>query len=302
MKVLTGSSNVQLAQSIAEQLHAELLPIQIATFPDGEKKIQILKEIKGEIVVLVQTLSPPIDSLIIETILLLNALETNGALSIHLVIPWMGYSIQNQAFLPGEPVSAQAIASLFSSPLIRQVVLLDLHRSTTKNFFSRPTVELSAVTLFADFVSKNLKFDPSNCLITAPDLGADHLAETFSKLVHIPTCRIKKVRNRTTGEIHIDKLYGSVKNKDILLIDDGILTGKTIQKAAEYLRQEGAEKIYCFATHSVLTKDASTHLRSAKLTHLYVTNSVFHQHYPNNTTILDCATLFSQYLSTQLTK
>jgi ribose-phosphate pyrophosphokinase len=296
MKILSGSANPSLAKKIAADLNLELLNISTTKFPNGEQHLRIIDDPKEDAVVLIQTISPPVDHYIIETILLINALENLGVTQIHLVIPWMGYSIQNTAFLKGEPASAQAIAQLFQRKSIVSVTLLDLHRSSIAENFSTHGHELSAVPLFADFAKKKFQLNPEQWLVTAPDSGGEHLAHDLARLLEIPQATLQKERDRYSGEVEVHSLDTKVKSKNVILLDDGILTGRTIQKAATLLRQNGARHVYCFATHGVFAPGAARYFDKAQLDLLCITNSIHHQKLPIAAKILDCSTLFSGYI------
>src|SRR5262245_24208084 len=140
MKLISGSSNLQLAESLSKIFQVPLIEREITTFANGEKRVWIKEAVAGEEVVIVQSLSNPTDENIIEFLLLTDALDRLGARDVHAVIPWMGYSLQDKVFREGEAIAAKVVANLISNAYVHHVYLLDVHNTSIPGFFSVPTI------------------------------------------------------------------------------------------------------------------------------------------------------------------
>jgi len=237
MKIVSGSSNLSLAKSIAQHLGSDVIDVEISHFHNGEKRVWIKEPVRGQNIILVQSFSAPVDEHIIEYLLLCDALERYGARHVNVVIPWLGYSLQDKVFRDGEPIAAKVIADLVSHSYAKRTFLLDLHNSSTPGFFSVPTQHLTALDVFTEYAQKN--FDLKNCVVASPDFGGLKRARTFAERLQVNLTKIDKQRNLHTGEIMDMGLNGEVKGKTVLIFDDLINSGSTVVSASEILKQHG---------------------------------------------------------------
>jgi ribose-phosphate pyrophosphokinase len=293
MKVISGSSNPQLATQIAQLLGLSQVETEISTFKNGEKRVWVKDKVQGENIILVQSFSHPTDEHIMEFLLLSDALERLGARHINLVIPWMGYSLQDKVFRQGEPIAAKVVANLVSNAYIKRVFLLDLHNSSTPGFFAVPTFHISALDFFADYAKST--FDPSNFVVASPDFGGLKRARVFADRLGANLINIDKHRDLTTGEVTaIGMSGGEVNGKVVLLFDDCILSGGTVIEAAKLLKQQGAAAVHFLATHGLFVDGAEERLQQSEVDTVVTTNSIAQTHSNSKVITLDCAPLFAQ--------
>src|SRR3990172_6985820 len=285
MKIVAGSSNPKLAAQIARQLKTDLIACEIGKFANGEKRITVDKAAKRQDILLVQSFSNPVDEHIIETLLIADALERLGARSVELFVPWFGYSFQDKVFLPGEPLSAKAIARAVESTAIRKVYLLDLHNISIPGFFSIPTYHLSAIDVFVHYSKTH--FDMNQAMVVSPDFGGLKRAKTFADELSLDLASVEKHRNLKTGEITTSKLDGNVKGKIVLIFDDAILSGSTTIEVSKLLKQQGAKQVHFFATHGVFTGTALKDLQQSRVDSVVVTNSIAQVKLPPKTKVLE---------------
>lgn len=285
MKLLSGSSNYPLAEKIAAKLNLPLIETELAEFANGERRVWIKEQLAGEDVVIIQSLSAPVDTHIMEFLLLTDATERLGARSIHAVIPWLGYSLQDKVFVPGEPIAAKVVANLVSTAHIDRVYLLDLHNSSTPGFFSIPSAHLSAMDLFITDIKT--KFADKNIIVASPDFGGLKRARQFATALKTDLVNIDKTRDLRTGEVTAVGLQGVVKNKVVLLFDDVIVSGSTVVETSQLLKEQGAEQTHFFATHGPLVPTAIEKLNASTLDSLTITNSINHAQLPQNCYELD---------------
>ena len=168
MNIISGSSNLELAKSITADLNqkiptqnSQLIQVEITKFPNDEKRVWIKDEnkVRGQKICIVQSFSKPVDENLIETLLIIDALERLGAREVSLVIPWMGYSLQDKVFREGESIAAKVVADMISNSFVSRVFLLDLHNPSIPGFFSVPTYHLSAGNLFVNYLKTNNLLD-----------------------------------------------------------------------------------------------------------------------------------------------
>jgi len=299
MKLLSGSSNPQLAASIAQRLGVELLPADLSTFPNGEHRVRITDRVRGENVAIVQSFSEPVDTHIIETLLMIDALERLGARHVNLILPWMGYSLQDKVFREGEPIAAKVVANLISHAYVKRAILLDLHNSSTPGFFSIPTQHVSAQPLFFEFSQQHFQADlqAGQLVVASPDFGGLKRARVFADQLQVDLVNIDKHRNYSTGEVTAVQVQGgSVEHKTVLILDDAIVSGGTVIEAARVLKDEGASQVHFLATHSLLVQGAAQKLAESEIDSIITTNSISHDYLPKKFTVLDAGELFAQEL------
>lgn len=293
MKLVSGSSNPQLASSIAESLGIERITIQLAKFGNGEKRIWIQddRKIRGENIVLVQSFSHPTDESIMEFLLITDALERLGARHINLVLPWMGYSLQDKMFRPGEPIAAKVVANLVSNAYIKRCFLLDLHNTSTPGFFSLPTEHLSAIDVFVKHAQDS--YDLEDAVVASPDFGGLKRARVFANKLGLNLVNIDKHRDVHTGKVTAMGLHGNVFGRTVLIFDDSILSGGTVVEAASILKENKAKKVVFLATHGLFVGKAHSKLQDSQVDEVIITNSIHQAQKFDKLHVLDVAHLFA---------
>lgn len=297
MIVLSGSSNQPLAASIAATLNARLGAVELGTFKNGERRVRITDELRGEQVVLVQSFSDPVDTHIVEFLLLADALERLGASQVLAVIPWMGYSLQDKVFEDGESIAARVVARLIANSFIQRVFLLDLHNASVAGFYATPTTHLYPDTLFSEYFADHYDGDDS-MVIVSPDFGGMKRARFFSERIGRPFASIAKRRNLKTGEVTVDNLSDDtqIQGATAVLYDDCIVSGGTAVETAKLLKANGAQKVIFCATHGVFVEEAKENLEHPALDAVIITNSINSPLQLDKLVRLDCAPLFTEHI------
>jgi len=273
MKVFSGSSNKKLASKIAGKLNLELSPVEIFVFPDGEKRIRIQEKVLNVDCVIIQSASIPPDENYMELFIMIDALKRSGAKSIKTLIPYLGYQRQDHIFRDGEAVSLEVIAQILVKVGMTELFSFDLHSPKIPEVFSVPVHHLSALPLFAEKIKKDFSF--SEIVLVSPDMGGIRRIKEIAELLgNIPYATINKNRDLTSGEINDSGLDGDVRGKTAIIVDDMISTGKTMVEGAELLMENGAEKVFVFATHPVFARNASRLLQHSKIERVVVTDTI----------------------------
>ncbi len=273
MKVFSGSSNKKLASKIAGKLKLELSPVEIFVFPDLEKRIRIQEKVLDEDCVVVQSASIPPDENYMELFIMIDALRRSGAKSIKVVIPYLGYQRQDHIFREGEAVSLEVIAEILKTVGMSEAYSFDLHSPKIPDVFSVPLHHLSALPEFGVKIKKDFNLD--EIVLVSPDMGGiRRIKEVSEMLGNIPYATIVKNRDLTTGSINDSNLDGDVRDKTAIIVDDMISTGKTTVEASELLVNEGASKVFAFATHAVFARDAARLLQHSRIERVIVSDTI----------------------------
>ena len=274
MKIFSGTSNLELAQSVAGALGVNLGSVEITRFIDNECRVFIQEDVAGEDVVIIQSLSMIADQHLVELCLLGQAAKDLGAKKVTAVIPWMGYSKQDKAFRKGEAISAQLVAKFIEAAGFDAVITVELHSENVIPYFHIPVIELSSHALLVSALKKQSSIELEHACVASPDKGGKTRSEVFAKEANLPMIYLDKVRNYETGRVSITGLVGEVTGYDVVIFDDIINTGATSIEAARYLKKSGAKRVYMLATHAVLAGSAVTELQEGPVEYIFVSDSI----------------------------
>lgn len=273
MKIFSGSSNKPLAEKIAKHLNQKLSPLEIFIFPDGEKRITIKEKVVDIDCVVIQSANTPVDANFMELFITADGLKRSGARSVKAVIAYFGYQRQDHIFRQGEAVSLQVVIEMLERAGVTEVFSFDFHSIKIPEFFKVPVHHLSALPLFAQKIKKD--FDLSQIVLVSPDMGGIRRIKEMSEILDgVPFATVVKNRDLDTGSINNSGLEGSVKGKIAVMVDDMISTGNTMKEAADLLLENGATKVYAFATHAVFSKEAVGILQNSKIEKVFVTDTI----------------------------
>ena len=271
-KILTGSANPALAENISGKLGVQLAQRILERFPDGELHIELQESVRGHDVYLVQPTCPPVDEHLFELLLMADACRRAGAIHLTAVIPYFGYARQDRRAHGREPLSARLIADLMVTSGIQRVVAVDLHSQGVESAFAIPMEHVSAVNILADALRSSVQ---RNAVIVSPDLGAVKMAERYAKLLDLPVAIIHKTRI-SGAEVSVQGIVGDVRNKQVLVVDDMISTGGTIEQAIKALLEAGCAPsgIKVATSHPLLVGAAAERLGKLPIERIYVSDSV----------------------------
>ena len=270
MKVFTGTSNVPLAERIAEHLGVRLGEAIVDRFADGEVRVKIQEDVRGADVFVVQSTCPPVNDSVMELALLMDALRRASAERITAVIPYFGYARQDRKDEGRVPISAKAIANMFTRVGADRVLCLDLHAAQLQGFFDIPVDHLYAGPVIKRyFLRRNIE----DLTVVAPDVGSSKLARNYASRLGAGLAIVDK-RRVTDKDTEVMSVIGEVKGQNVLLIDDMISTGGSITQAAKTVRELGAKSVYLAATHAILCGSAMERLDGAAIEQLILTDSI----------------------------
>ena len=271
MKLFSGTSNIKLAEGIADYLGITLGKLRIDTFSDGELSIAFEENIRNEDVFIVQSTNPPAEN-ILELFLILDAAKRASAKSIVAVIPYFGYGRQDRKDRPRVPISSRVILDMMSAIKVDRIVSMDLHSAQIQGFVNVPFDHLySRMALFEKL--KQLNLDEDTGVVLAPDVGSAKMSQAYAKSLGMSFAIIDKRRPKA-NQAKVANLIGNLKNKHVLIIDDMIDTAGTICNAAEASINNGALTVTAIATHPVLSGSSIERLKKSKISEVIVCNTI----------------------------
>ena len=272
--IVSGRTNISLSKKISLKLNAELVIVDTKYFPNGEKRIKINTRLKGKKVIIVQSFRDSIDEKIVETLLICDAVQLLEPLEISLIIPRLPYSLQNKVFKNGEPLSVRVIAGVLSSLPLKRLILLDIHDQQSLDYFRCNTTNINSADLYYDYL-KN-KVSKGNWQLVIPDTGSVKRSMKLIRMLNLDMFKLTKFRDRLSGAVTIKKTTGEIKSHKLIVIDDGIITGRTCKKTADLISKinKQAEIVY-LATHGILVDGAQEVIdKCNNISQVVITNSI----------------------------
>ena len=293
LKILSGSANVPLSENIAKNLGVRRSEVRLERFPDSELNVEIQESVRGADVYIVQPTCPPVDEHLLELLLMGDASRRAGASHLTAVIPYFGYARQDRRSRGREPLSVRLIADLIGASGFQRVIAVDLHSHAVESAFAIPVEHISAVSLLAEAARSSIRGDAA---IVSPDLGAVKMAERYAKLLDLPVAIIHK--SRISGEeVQVQQIVGDVRNKEVLVIDDMISTGGTIESAIKALLEAGCSPsgVKVLATHGLLVGLAGQRLGPLPIERMFISDSVpGPESFPVSFQVVSLASLLAQ--------
>jgi ribose-phosphate pyrophosphokinase len=271
IQIVTGNSNRPLSEAIATELKHPLTRSSVKRFADMEVFVEIHENVRGQEVFIVQSTSAPANDNLMEMLILADALKRSSAKRITAVMPYFGYARQDRRPGPRTPISAKLVANMIERSGIHRVMTLDLHAGQIQGFFDIPTDNLFAAPTFARDIQE--RFETSKVCVVSPDVGGVVRARGLAKRIGCPIAICDKRRERA-GESQVMNVIGDVEGMRCILIDDIVDSGGTLVNAANALLEAGAESVYAYITHGVLSGGAVNKITNSKLKQLVITDSI----------------------------
>jgi len=270
LKLFSGNANPALAKEICEYLRIDLGQATTAAFSDGEIRIRIEENVRGADVFLVQSCSHPVNTSIMELLIMIDALKRSSAHRITAVIPYFAYARQDRKDQPRVPITAKLMADLITTAGADRVLTMDLHAGQIQGFFNIPVDNLYATPILLDYITKKGEAD---LVVVSPDAGGVERARAFAKRLQASLAIIDK-RREGPNNTQVMNIIGDVEQKSALLLDDMIDTAGTIVQGAQACCDKGAKRVWAGCTHPVLSGPALERIQSSCLSEVVVTNTI----------------------------
>jgi ribose-phosphate pyrophosphokinase len=269
-KIFSGTANPTLSKDICDFLGLPLGQTYHTQFSDGEIYVQILENVRGADVFIVQPTCDPVAHNLIQLLLMIDALKRASARRITTVIPYFGYARQDRKDKPRVPISSKLVADLLTTAGADRALVVDLHAPQIQGFFNIPVDHLFASPVLVDYFRK---LNPPALTVVSPDAGGVERARFFAKKMNSALAIVDK-RRTEMNEAEIMHVIGDVSNRTCLIIDDIIDTAGTLVKTASALLEAGARQVYACASHPVLSGGAIGRISQSALAEVVVTNTI----------------------------
>jgi ribose-phosphate pyrophosphokinase len=270
LKIFSGSANPALCEAICKYLGVPRGKAERGQFSDGESRFQILENVRGADVFVVQACSQPVDFHLMELLLMIDAFKRASAWRVTAVIPYYAYARQDRKDRPRVPISAKLIADLLETAGASRALTLDLHAPQIQGYFNVPVDHLFAAPVLVEYFQNN---GIRKATVVSPDAGGVERARFFAKRMDAPLAIVDK-RRIDVNVSEVMHLIGDVKGRPALVIDDIIDTAGTLVKTAEALLNEGATEVYAGCTHAILSGPAVERICKSPIKEVVVTDSV----------------------------
>ncbi len=269
-KLFSGTANPKLAQAIAEHIGVKVGEAKLQRFADGEVYFQLLENVRGVDVFVVQPTCYPVDQHLVELLVMIDALKRASAARITVVVPYYGYARQDRKDRPRVAISAKLIADLLTTAGANRALFVDLHAAQIQGFFNIPVDHLFASPVL---VSYYRELNLPNLTVVSPDAGGVERARFFAQKMGAPLAIVDK-RRTDLNVAEVMHVVGDVEGQTCLIIDDIIDTAGTLVKTVDALCASGAAAVYACASHAVLSGPAIDRIANSRLEQLVVTDTI----------------------------
>jgi ribose-phosphate pyrophosphokinase len=272
VSILCGNANKALTLDIARQLHLPIGKAHVGIFSDGEINVEILENIRGRDVFIVQSTCPPVNDHVMELLIMADACSRASAASITAVIPYFGYARQDRRPRAARvPITAQLVAQMVATAGVDRVLTVDLHADQIQGFFPIPVDNVYASPVL---LGDAWKQDRGNMVVLSPDVGGVVRARALAKRLDDADLAIIDKRRPRANELKIMNIIGDVAGKSCIMIDDMVDTAGTLCQAANFVKNQGATRVVAYITHPVLSGPALERINDSQLDELVVTDTI----------------------------
>jgi ribose-phosphate pyrophosphokinase len=294
LMLFSGRAHPELAKEIGDGLGVAPVPTSAYDFANGEIFVRFEESVRGCDAFVVQAHAAPINTWLMEQLLMVDALKRASAKRITVVAPFYPYARQDKKHRGREPISARLIADMFKVAGAHRLMTVDLHTAQIQGFFDGPVDHLFALPLLADYLESRISGDVT---IVAPDAGRVRVAERWTDRLACPLAIIHKRRDPDVpNQVKMSEVVGDVRGRTCIIVDDMIDTAGTITAAADALLEAGASEVIAAATHAVLSGPAVDRLKNSAISEVVVTNTlpIAPESHFDSLTVLSIAPLFAR--------
>lgn len=270
IRIFSGNANKKLAEDICRNLGVPLGKANVTTFSDGETRVEIDENVRGMDVFIIQSTCPPVNTTLMELLIMIDALKRASAYRITAVMPYYGYARQDRKVAPRAPITAKLVADLITTAGANRVLSIDLHAGQIQGFFNIPVDNLFATPILLNYIKQNFNND---CVIVSPDTGGVVRARAFATRLGVNLAIIDK-RREGPNESQVMNIIGNVNNSCAIILDDMIDTAGTVTQSAQALLAAGAKEVTVCCTHPVLSGPAIERLENSNIKEVVVTDTI----------------------------
>jgi len=272
LMLFSGNATPDLAAKIAEYLGAEIGKAKVSRFSDGEVNTEILENVRGMDVFIVQSTCAPTNESLMELVIMADALHRASAGRITAVVPYFGYARQDRRVRSARvPISAKVVADMMAVVGINRVLTVDLHADQIQGFFDIPVDNVYATPILIDHIQENATGDE---IVVSPDVGGVVRARAVAKRLNDSELAIIDKRRPEANKAEVMHIIGDVEGRDCIIVDDMVDTAGTLCTAAAALKANGAKSVSAYSTHAVLSGKAIENINNSALDRIVVTDTI----------------------------
>ncbi len=272
LKLITGKSNLPLAEEVARYAGIPLGDIELFKFSNDESFVKINDNVRGADVFIIQPTCYPVNDNLMDLLIMIDALKRASAQRINCVIPYYAYARSDKKDQPRVPITAKLVADLITIAGAHRVITVDLHAEQIQGFFNIPVDHLFSIPIFARYFKSILNLD--DVVVVSPDSGGANRARALAKRLNCGLAIGDKRRTGNNDQSECLNIIGDVEGKTAILFDDIIDTGRSLIKVAEELRRREASRVFAACTHGVLSGSAVSNLDASPIEKLFITNTI----------------------------
>ncbi len=272
LMVFTGNANPKLAADVVKRLGISIGSATVGRFSDGEVNVELLENVRGKDVFVLQPTSAPTNDNLMELMIMVDALKRASAGRITAAIPYFGYARQDRRPRSARvPITAKVVANMLQACGVQRVLTVDLHADQIQGFFDIPVDNIYATPLLLSHLRKSEQ--PGDLMVVSPDVGGVVRARAVAKQLETELAIIDKRRPKANVS-EVMNIIGDVKDRTCVIVDDIVDTAGTLCKAAQALKEHGAKRVVSYITHAVLSGAAIARITESELDELVVTDTI----------------------------
>jgi ribose-phosphate pyrophosphokinase len=274
IKLFAGTGSPDLAQKIADYLSQPVSERDVIEFPNENLFVKLGGSVRGQDVYVIQTTSSPVHRNLMELLIMIQTLRLDSAARITAVIPYLCYGRSDKKDQPRVPITARLVADMLEVAGADRYMTLDPHAGQVQGFFSIPGDVLTASHLLIDHINKTMRADMHDPVVVSVDLGFAKKGRNYAADMDMPIAFIEKRRHGNNAKAEALTLIGSVKDRDVIIVDDEVDTGGSVAQAVDVVKQNGARDVYLAFVHPILSDNGAERLASLPIEHIITTDTV----------------------------
>ncbi len=274
IKLYAGTASSELAQKISEYLGRPLCGRDVIEFPNENLFVRLHSSVRGQDVYVIQTTSSPVHRNLMELLIMIQTLRLDSAARITAVVPYLCYGRSDKKDQPRVPITARLVADMIEVAGADRYMTLDPHAGQIQGFFSIPGDVLSAASLVTKHIKTHLRPHMKDPVVVAADLGFAKKGRNYAADLDMPIAFVEKRRVGNNVKTEALTLIGDVTDRDVIIVDDEVDTGSSMQQAVQLVKQHGARDVYLAFIHPVLSTDGAQRLASLPIKHIVTTDTV----------------------------
>jgi ribose-phosphate pyrophosphokinase len=271
IRLFAGSSSLELAKEISDYIQVPLSGYDLVEFPNENLFIRLQGSARGQDVYLIQSMAPPVHRNLMELLIMIDTLKRDSAGRITAVFPYMAYARSDKKDQPRVPITARLVSDMIEVAGADRYMTIDLHAGQIQGFFSIPGDVLTAFHMLSDyFVDKHL----DDLVVATADLGFAKKGRNFAAKLSTPLAFVEKRRRGDDPRAMATTLIGNVEGKNVLIVDDEVLTAGSVTEAVKIVKEHGAKDVYMSFVHALLVPPAKERLSAAGVKEIVATNTI----------------------------